>query len=115
MIEIKCTKAQYKRIIKALNQCGLIDGKCVLGKDGYTCPICIGTSSEFNCLKCLERHIVRKDDNGQWIYHEFVSSYDGAKSGYSCPCCNAFVDENIFCMDEFHKGYCGNCGAKLKV
>lgn len=65
MVEIKCTKAQYKRLIKALNQCGLVDGKCVLGKDGYSCPICVGTSNELDCRKCLERHIVRKEDEGK--------------------------------------------------
>lgn len=65
MIEIKCTKAQYKRLIKALNQCGLVDGKCVLGKDGYSCPICVGASNELDCRKCLESHIVRKEDEGK--------------------------------------------------
>lgn len=51
--------------------------------------------------------------HGEWIYHECVSSYDGAKSGYSCSECNAFVDEEIFELDEFHKEFCGNCGAKM--
>ncbi len=55
-----------------------------------------------------------KQTEGEWIYHECVSSYDGTKSGYSCSCCNAFVDEDVFDMNEFHKVYCGNCGAKLK-
>ena len=65
MVEIKCSKAQYKRFIKALMQSGLIDGKCVLGKDGYSCPICVGKSDEFDCRKCLERHIKRKEDEGK--------------------------------------------------
>lgn len=56
----------------------------------------------------------RKQNEGEWIYHECVSSYDGAKSGYSCSCCSGFVDENIFDMDELHKAYCGSCGAKMK-
>lgn len=51
--------------------------------------------------------------HGEWIYHECVSSYDGCKSGYSCSVCNAFVDEQIFDTDEFHKVFCGNCGAKM--
>ena len=51
--------------------------------------------------------------HGEWIYHECVSSYDGCKSGYSCSMCNAFVDEEIFDTDEFHKAFCGNCGAKM--
>lgn len=51
--------------------------------------------------------------HGRWIYHECVSSFDGAISGYSCSECNAFVKEEDFDMDEFHKDFCGNCGAKM--
>jgi hypothetical protein len=51
--------------------------------------------------------------HGRWVYHECVSSHDGAISGYSCSECNAFVDEEIFDMDEFHKDFCGHCGAKM--
>lgn len=56
----------------------------------------------------------RQQSGGEWVYHEYVSSYDGAKSGYSCSRCDAFVDENVFDTDEFHKEFCGNCGAKMK-
>ena len=65
MIEIKCTKAQYKRFIKALNQSGLVDGKCVLGKGAYNCPICIGKSNDLDCKKCLENNIHRSQDYGK--------------------------------------------------
>jgi hypothetical protein len=51
--------------------------------------------------------------HGEWIYHECVSSYDGAISGYSCSLCNAFVNEDLFESDEFYKGFCGRCGAKM--
>lgn len=51
---------------------------------------------------------------GEWIYHECVSSCDGAISGYSCSQCCAFVDEEVFDMDEFHKDFCGNCGADMR-
>lgn len=51
--------------------------------------------------------------HGRWIYHECVSSYDGTVSVYSCSECNAVVDEEIFDMDEFHKKFCGNCGARM--
>ncbi|WP_458398429.1 hypothetical protein [Anaerotignum sp.] len=51
--------------------------------------------------------------HGEWIYHECVSSCDGAISGYSCSKCCAFVDEEVFDVDEFHKDFCGNCGAKM--
>lgn len=51
--------------------------------------------------------------HGEWIYHECVSSYEGATSGYSCSECCAFVDELEVDTDSFHKEYCGNCGAKM--
>ena len=51
--------------------------------------------------------------HGEWVYHECVSSYDGAISGYSCSECCSFVDEEVFESDEFHKNFCGNCGAKM--
>ncbi len=53
--------------------------------------------------------------HGEWVYHECVSTYDGCKSGYSCSVCNAFVNEEVFDTDEFHKAFCGNCGAKIKM
>ena len=37
--------------------------------------------------------------HGTWIYHECVSSYEGAISGYSCSVCSVFVDEEIFDAD----------------
>lgn len=51
---------------------------------------------------------------GEWIYHECVSSHDGTISGYSCSKCNAFVNEETFDMDEFHKDFCGHCGADMR-
>ena len=50
--------------------------------------------------------------HGKWLYHECVSSNDGAISGYSCSHCGAFVDEE-FETGNFHKKFCGNCGAKM--
>lgn len=50
---------------------------------------------------------------GEWLYFECVASHDGAISGYGCSVCSAFVDENVFDTDEFHKKRCGNCGAKM--
>ncbi len=55
-----------------------------------------------------------KQNQGEWIYHECVSSYDGVISGYSCSVCSAFVNEEVFECDEFHKGFCGHCGASMK-
>lgn len=51
--------------------------------------------------------------HGEWIYHECVSSHDGAKSGFACSVCSGFVEEEIFDMDEFNKAFCGACGAKM--
>lgn len=52
--------------------------------------------------------------HGVWIYHECVSSYDGAISGYSCSLCSSFVDEEIFESDGFHDEFCGHCGADMR-
>lgn len=51
--------------------------------------------------------------HGEWIYHEMVASHDGLLSGYSCSECSGFVDEEVFDSDEFHKSFCGCCGAKM--
>lgn len=51
--------------------------------------------------------------HGEWIYHECVSSYDGTISGYACSVCNAFVEDEYFEAEEYHKKFCGNCGAKM--
>ena len=52
--------------------------------------------------------------HGEWIYHDCVSSYDGAVSGYSCSECNIFVREEMFEeFEDFYKDYCGHCGAKM--
>ena len=90
--------------------------RTLCGEKKITCDQC---DSHKYCLFLIEAGTLfnsgyRKQSKGEWIYHECVSSYDGAKSGYSCSRCNAFIDENVFDTDEFHKGYCGNCGAKMK-
>ena len=71
-------------------------------------------------MRCVERALkaapaadVVEVKHGEWIYHECVSSYDGAISGYSCSECCSFVDEEIFDSDVFHKDFCGHCGAKM--
>lgn len=74
----------------------------------------VNTPDELNNLEVTP--ISPKDlvPQGEWIYHECVSSYDGTISGYSCSNCSAFVDEDIFDTNEFHKTFCGNCGARMK-
>lgn len=56
---------------------------------------------------------VEEVKHGEWIYHECVSSHEGAISGYSCSECCSFVDEEIFDADGFHENFCGHCGAKM--
>lgn len=56
MIEIKCSKAQFERIMKNLTEAGcLVDGKCVLGKGLYTCYSTLGKVT--SCTECLRKHI----------------------------------------------------------
>lgn len=51
--------------------------------------------------------------HGEWKYHECVSSYDGCISGYACSVCGAFVEDEYFEAEEYHKKFCPNCGAKM--
>lgn len=67
----------------------------------------------FRVKQWLE-HLTNIVKHGEWIYHECVSSYDGAKSGYSCSVCSAFVNDEVFESDGFHKDFCGHCGADMR-
>lgn len=65
MIEIKCTKAQYERLIECTKSY-YEDGKCFLGKTiRFTCPNF--NKPNIDCGKCLREHIKRvngkKKDN----------------------------------------------------
>ena len=62
MIEIKCSKAQFYRIKNYLMSSGLIDGKCVLGKNEFNCHFVRGNVQ--TCTECLKKNIVRKEDEG---------------------------------------------------
>ncbi|MBR3806692.1 MAG: hypothetical protein IKJ13_07690 [Clostridia bacterium] len=68
-----------------------------------------------NRLEAMPAADVAPVRSGEWVYHECVSTHDGCKSGYSCSVCDAFVKEEVFDTDEFHKAFCGNCGAKIKM
>lgn len=70
--------------------------------------------AELFCLEFKSRSDVAEVKHGEWIYHECVSSYDGAKSGYSCSVCSAFVNDEVFESDGFHKDFCGHCGADMR-
>lgn len=49
--------------------------------------------------------------HGNWIYHGCVSTYEGAKSGYSCSNCCIIFDEEFYENSIFN--YCPNCGARM--
>lgn len=80
------------------------------------CPV--KDKEQETCLLCkmehLYNHDYRKQEQGEWIYHEAVITDEGFISGYSCSLCNAFVYEEDFHQDTFHKKFCGNCGAQMK-
>lgn len=58
LIEIKCSKAQFDRIMMNLTTAGcLVNNRCVLGKSQYTCPALSGKESELSCTQCLKRNI----------------------------------------------------------
>ena len=75
----------------------------------------LGLLSAKSFIETAETADVQEVRHGNWIYHECVSTYDGATSGYSCSECCAFIDEDIFDSDMFHKKFCGNCNAKMDV
>ena len=66
-----------------------------------------------NAIEKAPKADVVEVKHGEWIYHEMVASNDGTLSGYSCSECSGFVDEEVFDSDEFHKSFCGCCGAKM--
>ncbi len=63
MIEIKCTKAQYERLICAAKTYYEKD-VCFLGKTFYSCPS-INQQSVTDCDECLRKHIKRVDKKGE--------------------------------------------------
>lgn len=60
MIEIKCTQAQYNRLIEcAKSYYDNESGKCFLGKTSwFSCPTHT-KGIEFSCEECLKQHIKR--------------------------------------------------------
>lgn len=59
MIEIKCTKAQYNRLISCAKSY-YENGKCFLGKSVYYNCFYYNKSSVVNaCEECLKTHIKR--------------------------------------------------------
>lgn len=68
MVEIKCSKAQFDRIMTNLSTCGCLCKSnglsvCVLGKSQYTCPAINGKSPELTCKQCLEKNIKRVQES----------------------------------------------------
>lgn len=61
MIEIKCGKRQFDRIITALSVAPLDKrDRCVLGKNAYTCPALSEASGAVDgCRECLKQRITR--------------------------------------------------------
>ncbi len=62
MIEIKCSKAQFDRIMTNLSTCGSLSKSnglsvCILGKSQYTCPAINGKNPNLSCTDCLRKNI----------------------------------------------------------
>lgn len=58
MIEIKCTQAQYDRLIDCA-QAYFKNGKCFLGKGFISCPAIKKPEQKIECEECLRKHIKR--------------------------------------------------------
>lgn len=83
----------------------------------YECKDRAKTLAEFRAQrKALIQRLGEYEDRveGEWIYHECVSSYDGLLSGYSCSCCGVFIYDEVFEDTSFPNKYCPDCGAKMK-
>lgn len=58
MIEIKCTKAVYERLIEmAESYFDTSTRRCFIGKTYHTCPA--ERNRELSCEECLRKHIKR--------------------------------------------------------
>ena len=58
MIKIECSKAQYERVIKACVYYGVDkNGRCVLGKNQFSCPSANGKNPNLTCTQCLKNNI----------------------------------------------------------
>ena len=88
----------------------LLKGECVAR---YPASFSFGLFAAADEISKMPTADVVEVKHGEWKYYECVSSYDGTISGYACSVCNAFVDDEYFETEEFHKKFCGNCGAKM--
>lgn len=61
MIEIKCSKAQYNRIIYAMANAQLSNGRCVIGKSYQTCPA-LYVDKSLTCEACIRKRVKRIED-----------------------------------------------------
>ena len=126
--ECKCTFDETPAVEKEIElldteeyfceYCCNFDKECI-GMDGTA--LCKLTNTLAYCEDCakdckffnIPAADAEKVNHGKWIYYDMVCSYDGLKSGYACSECRAAVDEDVFDAEEFHKKFCGNCGAKM--
>ena len=58
MIEIKCSKLQFNRILEAMQDYYDTD-KCILGKTCKSCPAC--NDKDNDCKICLSKHVKHND------------------------------------------------------
>ena len=98
MIEIKCKKTQYDRLIKSIVTSTLDDkGRCFLGKTYLTCPA-VTKEFDLSCEVCLRRNIKRVEglEAKDIIRYKAAGSVYSAlvnKAGWDCDTAKAFLDD----------------------
>ena len=59
MIEIKCGRNQFNRIINAMVYSALSEsGKCIMGKNEWSCPY-LRKGDVADCPKCIKQNVRR--------------------------------------------------------
>lgn len=119
MFEIKCSKAQYERIIKA--GCTFFEnGKCFLGKTFRFCPN-LDDPTITSCSECLRENIKRINENKrkkQTFQKPVVQQLAGRDSEFpvemSCPnCFQPIIIIEAWKKLNYKPRFCYECGQAL--
>lgn len=106
MIEIKCSKAQFKRILTSLTESGMLfDNRCVLGKTSATCPAVNGSKPKLTCKDCLKKNIKRVEDapieDELPICGDCLCRVCANSNCLGCEDCQGVVETEDDCVQEF--------------
>ena len=105
MIEIKCSKAQFKRILASLTESGMLfNNHCVLGKSSTTCPATNGSQPNLTCKDCLKKNIKRVEDvpvDEHPMCGDCLCRVCANRSCTGCDDCTGVIETEDDCFHEF--------------